>query len=80
MTKIEIYKADPITNDESVEDAEIHICREIPKDITLQDATELFRESAELIYKILENHLPQGTRHQLLIVMLEKHVNLYHGR
>ena len=46
---------------------------------SLEDARIKFRQDAEKIYDVMSKHLPQGTQHQLLILMLENHQNLYCG-
>ena len=81
MKKACIYKASPITNDKPVEDATILISMEIPERPvkSLKEAGELYRKDAQEIVDIFCNHLPQGTRHQILIELLKRHELLYIG-
>jgi len=74
-----ISKADPITKDESINDAEIHIKQKLPKFDDLLMAKKNYHEEAKKLNNILKSHLPQATRHELLILLLEDTVNLYRG-
>ncbi len=38
-----------------------------------------FKKEAKTLYDVLVHSLPQGTRHQLLIILLENYKNLYVG-
>lgn len=79
IDKIHISKATPIVDSELVNDAEIHIKKTIPEFIDLKQAGEYYKNDALDIFEILKTHLPQGTRHQLLICLLKDAENLYHG-
>ena len=74
-----LYKAAPITKDKPVADTEIVISKEIPTLETLEAYNEFYAAEAAAIMAALENSLPQGTRYQLLILMLKSQLNLYRG-
>lgn len=80
MKSIQVCKADPITDNEPVEDAQINITGKLPEYESLKDAEEFYKIQSMKIMDILEKHLPQGTRHQLMIRMLKSTQNLYRGR
>lgn len=77
-----LYKADPITDDKPVEDVEIHIFRILPHGEefrSLREVKEFYHVDALNLFHVLKNHLPQGTRHQLMILLLQDTENLYRG-
>lgn len=76
---IVISKADPITNNESINNAEIHIKQKLPKFNDLLVAKKNYQEEAKKLNNILKTHLPQATRHELLILLLQDTQNLYRG-
>jgi len=80
MIKIYVSKADPITSKEPVDDAEIHIKKSIPEFGDLKQIEEHYKNDALDIFDILKNHLPQGTRYQLLLCLLNDSKNLYCGK
>lgn len=81
MKTYTVCKADPIT--EPVEGVNLVISDDLPYFHTLktlEHAEIFYKVQAGIVFNALNESLPQGTRHQLLIIMLEKHVNLYRGR
>lgn len=81
MKKLYVCKADPITDNEPVPDAQINITEKLPEYESLEKAEAFYKLEAELIADILTNHLSQGVRHQLLLALLKKDaLNLYRGR
>lgn len=82
MTKIELFKADKIGNND-IDDATIIIhgsMKSITPDYTESDfykkAQEKFDEQAEKLFKVLNKSLPGGTMHRLLVKMLDNQRNL----
>lgn len=83
MKKVIVCKASPITADEPVEGVEIHIEKSLPDfaDVkSLEEIENFYKDEAITIYKALRDSLPQGTRHQLLILMLQGELELYKGK
>ena len=83
MKKVFICKASPITADEPVEGVEIHIEKSIANfdnAESLEEIENFYKAEAMTIYKALRDSLPQGTRHQLLILMLQGKLELYKGK
>lgn len=76
-----VHKASPI-GEEAIEDGHISISLSLPDSpgMSLEEAEEIYKNDADKILKVLKNHLPQGTRHQLLIKLLKSSLNLYAGR
>lgn len=81
MKRITLCKASPITRNEPVEDVEIHIKDELPdyRDKASREIEKFYRQEALNLSDVLNKHLPQGTRHQLLILLLQDVENLYRG-
>lgn len=79
MKKICVAKANPIS-EQIIEDAEIHIKGDCSIDIedckTTTDITTYYKGEASKIMDGLRTNLPQGTMHQLLILMLKNHEHL----
>jgi len=61
-----------------VEDAHIAIERELPTINSLAEGASFYRVEAEQIVAALKS-LPQGTRYQLLLLMLEQAPVFYRG-
>lgn len=81
MKKIIVNQAQPIADKEPL-DIVISITKDkrFPEDTkSLAYAEALFKFDAQNIYDCLIESLPQGTRHQLLILLLQKAKNLYIG-
>lgn len=82
MKKIFLYKADPITNKEPVEDVEIHIKKNLDDSRewkSMKEINEFYKNEALDLFDAMRKHLPQGTRHQLLILLLKDTENFYAG-
>ncbi|MHB8871656.1 MAG: hypothetical protein ACYC5G_04340 [Candidatus Doudnabacteria bacterium] len=74
-----ITKADGITDNIQINDAVIKIGGKLPKFESLEKAKNHYYDDAVTLYEVIKNYLPQGTRHQLLIIMLQDATNLYRG-
>jgi len=79
MKSISLYKASPITKKKPVESAQITIEIEMPQVGSLKQAEQIYKRQAKGLLEVLSGALPQGTRHQLLIVLLQDSSNLYKG-
>lgn len=75
-----IHKAKRLESENSVEDGTLRAMLDLPERGTLEDSDAIFRGDASIIMAFLENHVPQGTRHRLLLIMLEKAKVYYVGR
>ena len=75
MRTIKAYKAQRTTIDEPVEDVTLELHKDFPKCPTIQEVEYRHKENAELVFRAL-SVLPQGTRHALLILMLQEKRNL----
>lgn len=74
MSKIHIFKAQPVVDNESITDMFIHINRGLP-DLSGERGRvlpHLFKEDARRLCDALFDSLPGGTIDALLIEMLEK--------
>lgn len=81
MKTYTVCRAEPITENEPVETAVLIISNQLPtKGMKLKEVEIYFKQEAEIIVDALCNHLPQGTRHQVLIELLKRTINLYHGK
>lgn len=78
MKTWQIRKAEPMMRSEPVESVTIVIDAKLPDFDSLALAQERYDVEASMIMDALRA-LPQGTRHALLIKMLEAHPNLYRG-
>jgi len=83
MKRMIVCKAEPIGGN-IIEDVELHIKGKLPSMETkqlksLKDVEEIYKTEALNVFDVLSKHLPQGTRHQLLILMLKDAQNLYRG-
>ena len=74
-----VHKASPI-GDEIIKDGNISISLPLEGAATIKDTERIMEEDARKIAKVLQNHLPQGTRQKLLIKMLQDTLNVYIGR
>ena len=73
-----VAKADPIS-DVEVSDCTIRINQKLPSIYTYNfDLSTRYKKDAKAICKALKN-LPQGTKHQLLILLLKEKEELYRG-
>ena len=81
MKKITLSKADPITNKEPVDSIVIEIAGQLPEFLgDLKECKNFYDNQADLLFNIMINHLPQGTRHALLIKMLQYDPIYYRGK
>lgn len=80
MKTIEVYKAQA-TGDETIESITLLLHDEIPElsRRSLHPADEFYKGEAKKIMKAL-NVLPQGTKYQLLCMMLESAPVMYRGK
>jgi hypothetical protein len=82
MRSYRVHKASPL-GAEPVPSVDIAIDRELPDDPKDIDSsklrTEVFRADARAIHQALAASLPQGTRYELLMLMLEAAPVLYRG-
>lgn len=79
IISVQVCKAAPIIEAEPVADGVINICGELPEYETLELAELNYKAEAQKIFDVLFNTLPRGTRHQLMILMLQNTVELYKG-
>jgi hypothetical protein len=79
MFTYHICKASPITQNKPIEDITIEISDELPDLEFTKDMERLYKNEAIDLFSALKKSLPQGTLHQLIILMLENHLNLYKG-
>lgn len=82
MKTITVFKASPVVRDMPVESMRLEISNDI-EDMTkslstLSEVEHAFMSQADMVMQAL-NALPQGTRHKLLVMMLQDWQNLYHG-
>ena len=77
--KISVCKAEPITKNKPIDDAEIHIKDPLPEFSPVEKTDKCYISDAHNIFDILRKHLPGGTQHQLLILMSQGSPNLYRG-
>lgn len=75
-----ICKADPLHEDDHIEDVIIQIIEAIPRKRTLSESETFFESQAQKLEDALFKSLPQGTRDRLLIYLMQRRVSLYHGR
>ena len=75
MRTIKAYKAQRTTTEEAVEDVTLELHKEFPESTTIQQVEYRHKDNAELVFRAL-SVLPQGTRHALLILMLQEKRNL----
>jgi hypothetical protein len=80
MKTVHVAKADPaLRDDPELESCTLIVDGEVPQlgsAITLKELERYYRTQAELIESAL-CRLPGGTRHQLLILLLESNQHLY---
>jgi hypothetical protein len=74
-----ICKADPITRNEPVPDMILNITNPIPDHKGFEECKKFHQEEAERLAQALFESLPQGTRHELIISLMQREVNLYRG-
>jgi hypothetical protein len=75
--RIDVYKAQPTIKTDIVETVRIYINEPIPEAITLKDAELTYKAEAKKIAFGLTSSLPQGTMHQLLIILLQQYPNYF---
>ena len=76
-----VCKGNQLLSDEVVESTRLDIDDTIPKfefPNYEQVAKEFYNDQAKKVLEAL-SHLPQGTKHQLLILLLQEKVNIYQG-
>ena len=81
VCKVYVCKAAKYTKGCKIEDVELHIEKTLPtfRNSTSKEIDDFFVNEAQNIIKVLKNHLPQATMHQLLIAMLQNTRNTYEG-
>ena len=79
MKKICVAKANPIGQSGKIEGCEIHIKNILPNYKDVEILKDHYQDEAIDIMDALKNSLPQGTLHQLLILMLKNHECLIIG-
>lgn len=77
MMIVNVCKASPLQGEE-VRDAHIAIDQPLPEFESLDGASAFYRAEAAQIAAALKS-LPQGTRHQLLLLLLEQAPVFYRG-
>lgn len=80
MSEIHLHKADPILSSKKIEDVRINIKDSLPKNLSLDEAKSLYQFEANVLFDRLKNSLPQGTRYQLLLLMLNDSPIFYKGK
>jgi hypothetical protein len=81
MKNIIVHKADRLIEDQDVESVTLAIDKAIPRvpsGMSLPDAEDLFRSDAQAIRDALRS-LPQGTKYQLLLLLLNDAPVFYRG-
>lgn len=78
MKTIRVHRAEGLHDVLVVEPVTLEIHDEIPKAPTLDAAREFYRADAAKLQEALRA-LPQGTRHELLLLELHAAGNLYRG-
>lgn len=81
MKTIIVHKADRLTGDQDVESVTLAIDKAIPRvpsGMPLPEAGDLFRSDAQAIRDALRS-LPQGTKYQLLLLLLNDAPVFYRG-
>jgi len=76
--EVTVYKAEGLGHCPEVADVTIHIAGSIPPSSSLEQSRALYRVQAQRLRDALY-HLPQGTKHQLLILLLQDAESLYRG-
>lgn len=77
---IHIHKADPIVSNEKIDDITLIVDLNQDCHLDLKHAEEAYRKDALKIMDVLNNHVPQGTRYHLLLMLLEKAKIFYKGK
>ena len=75
MRTIKAYKAQPTIKEEPVEDVTLELHKEFPESESIEECDMRHKENAAWVFRAL-SVLPQGTRHALLILMLQEKRNL----
>ncbi len=73
MEQICVAKANPIGQADKIDGCEIHIKNTLPTYKDIEILNDHFSDEAIDIMDALKTSLPQGTMHQLLILMLQNH-------
>lgn len=79
MRTIEVHKAQGLGTYLDVESVSLLIHDEIPEQSSLKESTRLYKSEASSIMEAL-SVLPQGTKYQLLCLMLESAPTYYRGK
>lgn len=75
-----VCKADALLEDQEVEDAQIVISGKLPDFESGEQADCFYNEQAQKIHSILTNHVAQGIRWRLLILLMQSMQSAYKGR
>lgn len=80
MTKtIEVHKAQGLGSQRVVQSVVLSILNEVPEQPSLEESTFFYKTEAKAIMRAL-SALPQGTKYQLLCLMLESAPVMYRGK
>lgn len=79
MITITVHKANPISTSKPRGDGIIRITEDLLQDLLQEELRRTFEKDAKGIMYVLKKHLPQGTLHQLLILMLQNEEHLIRG-
>jgi len=78
MKTIEVYKAQPI-GDQVIESVTLLLHDDVPHQSSLEESKDIYKSEAKKIMKAL-SVLPQGTKYQLLCMLLESAPVMYRGK
>ena len=76
------YKASSATGRSPIPDAQIHIAHPLPPDEavrSLEGWRTIYHCEARQLADVLMASLPQGTIHELLLVLLQRYSSVYQG-
>lgn len=83
MREVKVSKAEPVTSDTTVEGVVIHVIEPIPRHLEsildLDGWESWYKLQAAMVADALTSTLPQGTLHQLIVLLLERYPSLYSG-
>ena len=87
MKKLTTYKADPLTREDEIEDVQIEFSKEMKtltgdmSSFSIEEAQKRYLNEAEKIVEILYNHMPQGIRLRVAMLLMKSYVddNLFIG-
>ena len=78
MDTIRVAHYEPIGDDQVTDGAILEVTNELPKMRDITNSLHFYDDEAVKVMEVLEK-LPQGTIHQLVILLLEKYAVLYRG-